>query len=88
MSEKCDRCKKSDVRFCAVCKHWKKTVFEQITASPEVLAKEFCEKMFSCFDNDFRWFSMLTGEFYNSKPEAIAATVAKLKEVCDAEKVR
>lgn len=60
----------------------KPTVFQRITASPEVLAKEFCEEMFSCFDNGFRWFSMLTGEFYNSKPEAIAATVEKLKEEC------
>lgn len=32
----------------------------------------------SCED---RYYSMLTGEFHNSYEEAIAATVARLKEV-------
>lgn len=86
MSKKCPKCgsgyfgvREDDT--CLSCGWHCVTVFDRITQSPEVLAKEFCEEMFSCFDNGFRWFSMLTGEFYNSKPEAIAATVAKLKEV-------
>lgn len=59
----------------------KQTVFQQITASPEVLAPEFIEMMYDRVAGDYRYYSMLTGEFYNSREEAIAATVAKLKEV-------
>jgi hypothetical protein len=61
------------------------TLFDRITASPEVLAEEFVEMMYDRVAGDYRYYSMLTGEFYNSREEAIAATVAKLKEVADAE---
>jgi hypothetical protein len=57
------------------------TVFETITSSPEVLAPKFvyCEKTLT--DGDI-WYSLLLGEIgYSTEPEAIAATVEKLKEV-------
>jgi hypothetical protein len=57
------------------------TIFDRITASPEVLAPEFVEMMYDRVAGDYRYYSMLTGEFYNSKEEALAATVAKLNEV-------
>lgn len=86
MSEKCPKCgseyfgvREDDT--CLSCGYQRVTIFHRITASPEVLAEEFCDTMFSCYNNAFRWYSMLTGEFYNSKAEAIAATVARLKEV-------
>lgn len=61
----------------------KPTLFDRITASPEVLAGEFVEMMYDRVAGDYRYYSMLTGEFYNSREEAISVTVAKLKEVCD-----
>lgn len=56
------------------------TIFHRITSSPEVLAPYLV--FFSARDNG--WCSMLTaGSSYDTYKEAIAATVAKLKEVCD-----
>lgn len=49
--------------------------------SNEELAEEFVDMMYDRVAGDYRYYSMLTGEFYNSRKEAIAATVAKLKEV-------
>lgn len=69
---------------CAVCR-WEDednpSLFYRITQSPEVLAPEFVEMMYDRVAGDYRYYSMLTGEFYNSKEEAEAATVEKLKEV-------
>ena len=69
---------------CEVCR-WEDndhpSLFYQITRSPEVLAEEFVEMMYDRVAGDYRYYSMLTGEFYNSREEAITATVAKLKEV-------
>jgi hypothetical protein len=62
------------------------TVFEQITDSPEVLAPIFVFLKASFVTNlnpKQQWISTLTGEVYPTRAEAIAATVAKLKEVCD-----
>jgi hypothetical protein len=60
------------------------TVFDHITASPEVLAEKFIGLIFDHrFTSKYRYYSMLTGEFYNSREEAHAATVAKLKEVTE-----
>ena len=58
-----------------------KTVFDHITESLEVLASEFVEMMYDRVEGDYRYYSMLTGEFYNSREEAVTATVEKLKEV-------
>lgn len=64
----------------------KPTLFDRITASPEVLAPYF---VFAVDDtvlhrHDERkklCYSAVTGRYYQYKENAIAATVAKLKEV-------
>lgn len=57
------------------------TLFHRITASEEVLAPYFVR---ADFDEPFLpWFSTLTNESFETHEQAIAATVAKLKEVCD-----
>ncbi|MBQ7404166.1 MAG: hypothetical protein IJW05_12105 [Lentisphaeria bacterium] len=58
------------------------TVFHQITQSPEVLAK------FLVFHNRIhkgrtKYHSAIVGGEFDSYQDAIAATVAKLKDVCD-----
>ena len=78
----CNR-KKSDIFNPKIfCGYWrsKPTVFDRIAQSPEVLAEkllyaplgEFCKLWYS---------TVLPGEHWNVKEEAIAATVKKLKEV-------
>ena len=78
------------------CKHFlerdKPTVFHRITASPEVLAEKLVYQR-NCkiiHQNDkstmeywtYSWkSSVITGQSFETKAEAIAATVAKLKEV-------
>jgi hypothetical protein len=59
----------------------KATVFHKITSSPEVLAPEFVGMMYNRVCGNYLNYSMLTGEWYATHAEAIAATVAKLKEV-------
>ena len=65
------------------------TVFDRITSSPEVLAPKFVHEATTC-DGDGHvlsgYKSTIIAGFWLVEPEAIAATVAKLKEVCDAEK--
>ena len=73
------------------------TLFDRITASPEVLAEKLVYRS-NCkmiHQNDkrtieywtFSWkSSVIKGQSFETREEAIAATVAKLKEVCDAEK--
>lgn len=56
-------------------------LFDRITASPETLAAEL---VFWGHDKDGEWYtSHLLDEDYHTEAEAIAATVAKLKEVCN-----
>ena len=61
-----------------------KTVFQTITTSPEELAEKLvylivCEK-----DTRMRgWTSNVVQSVFETKAEAIATTVEKLKEVCD-----
>ena len=59
------------------------TLFDRITQSEETLAVEFAEMMYDRVSGEYRYYSMLTAEFYSDYSEAIAATVAKLKEVCN-----
>ena len=74
------------------------TVFHQITASPEVLAEKFVYKAgqkltkkskyydgwnVSEISTQDIWKSTITHESYKTEAEAIAATLARLKEVCD-----
>lgn len=75
------------------------TVFHRITESPEVLAEKLVYKaaiktsrtMYDRYgrgvgvkyDIEEVWKSTITEDTYTGKSEAIAATVAKLKEICD-----
>lgn len=87
----CDNtlCPISDEHFAEMCGGFTqiqkppKTLFDTITSSPEVLAPNFVyyiEGKYSLFGR--RWKSTLTGDVcYVNRSSAIAATVAKLKEV-------
>ena len=55
------------------------TLFDRITASPEVLA----EKLVYYLRYGNCYASSITSDVFKSKEEAIAATVAKLKEVAE-----
>lgn len=58
------------------------TVFDRITASPEVLAAKLVWLLVQKYD--VVWCStILVDESFSTKAEAIAATVAKLKEVAE-----
>lgn len=60
------------------------TIFDQITASPEVLAEKLVYAItYGCSVGAVKhWYSTLElGTYFSKKEEAIAATVAKLKEV-------
>ena len=62
------------------------TVFDRITTSPEVLAEKLVFQFIGYDGNGLfhgYWKSTITDWDYNTKSEAIAATVAKLKEVAD-----
>ncbi len=65
----------------------KQTVFEKITSSLEVLAEEFVEPYTTWGADGYlnkMWrtnFRDLSGMLFDTREEAIAATVAKLKEV-------
>jgi hypothetical protein len=63
----------------SACEHFSKpTLFDRITQSPEVLAEK------SVYQNYIGlWCSPFIQWGKDTKAEAIAATVARLKEVCD-----
>lgn len=66
------------------------TVFDRITPSPEVLAPYFVflkALIVTNINPQQQWISTITEEVYPTKEEAIAATVKKLKEVCDGNKI-
>lgn len=83
MSEKCPKCgsgyfgvREDDT--CLSCGWHRQSLFDRITASPEVLAPRFIYFSYR------RWrSSLLPGMKFWKYPEAFAATVAQLKEVCD-----
>jgi hypothetical protein len=64
-------------------------VYAKITASPEVLAAEFVEPYTRWGEDGYLetlWrsnFRELSGMLFDTKEDAIAATVAKLKEVAE-----
>lgn len=79
---------------CLYCRHrWKigesqpkPILFDRITASPEVLAPKLVYRALCVGVNRVTyscWKSTITEESYRTKEEAHAATVEKLKEVCD-----
>ena len=87
-AKKCSNCKnyRGNIRICESCAHYDPpiTVFERITASEEVLAEKLVYWTLIEYDGKIHthWMSTITGEvIYDSEAEAIAATVAKLKEV-------
>jgi transcription initiation factor TFIIIB Brf1 subunit/transcription initiation factor TFIIB len=54
------------------------SVFDRITQSPEVLAEALV------YDIEWDWYStIICNKGFSSQREAIAATVARLKEVCN-----
>lgn len=66
----------------------KPSVFDHITASPEGLAKELVSTSYDEFKDCtvyWGWLGNGRREAYYTKAEAIAATVARLKEMCDEE---
>lgn len=71
------------------CEHFlerdKPTVFHRITASPEVLAEKLVYHVKEKADSGTYnyWRSTISCDVWLKKAEAIAATVARLKEVCD-----
>lgn len=61
----------------------KPTLFERISASPEVLAPYCISTKPSINGDTLYYYSTVTSCIYLTEPEAISATVAKLKEVCN-----
>ena len=62
------------------------TLFDRITASPEVLADKLVYQFIGYDGNGLfhgYWKSTITDDEYTTKEKAIAATVEKLKEVGD-----
>lgn len=94
----CPKCGNTDVSWirddadyahyiCLECKqefcYPPKTLFKHLMTSPEVLAPKFIYTVYTS-DGEQRWCSALleVGSWFSER-EAIAATVARLKEVCD-----
>lgn len=55
-------------------------LFDRITASLGVLAPEFVGMVYNCVCDDYQYYSMLTGDWYETYGEAVAATLARLKD--------
>lgn len=79
-------CKNPDAIACDLYRDTPPTLFHRISASPEVLAEAITYpydiRIAGGGENDWKeyWTSPLTQKYYPTKSEAIAATVAKLKE--------
>ena len=76
-------CKYPDAVACDLYRDTPPTLFDRLTASPEVLAEKFVYAVH--FGGLYFWHSTLIYPAFpfETKEKAIAATVAKLKEVCD-----
>ena len=74
----CNNCKEPGV----VAKFEDCTVFQQITQSPETLAEKLVYHGVTSWDDEF-YASTICNEIYKTRAEAIAATVAMLKEVAE-----
>ena len=85
---KCEDCEQVGMRD----KFPEMTLFDRINASPEVLAEKLvyrrnCKIIHQDDKSTMEYWtyswksSVITGQSFETKPEAIAATVAKLKEV-------
>ena len=60
----------------------KQTVFQKITQSEETLAEKLVYHGVTSWDDEF-YASTICNEIYKTRAEAIAATVAMLKEVAE-----
>ena len=59
-----------------------KTVFDRITVNEETLAEVLVYMRVVSWDDEINWYSVVLRSYcFRTKEEAIAATVAKLKEV-------
>lgn len=93
---KCPKCRSEYLgvradNYCLSCGWNNYTVFHEITASPEVLAPKFVYNRFYMeHQGDLSYWvssyfsTIIPGKSWEYEAEAIAATVAKLMEVCDA----
>ena len=73
-------------RICSSVGRGQNSLFDRITASPEVLAEKLVYRTIEIAVNRVTyscWKSTITEDAYRTEAEAIAATVAKLKEVCN-----
>lgn len=61
-----------------------KTLFQHIMQSPDVLAEMLVYKIFDYDGHEYWTSNVLTSDF-ETKPEAFTATLAKLKEVYNAD---
>lgn len=67
------------IASCELFRSSTETLFDQITESPEVLARSLCGNVrVGCFSG---YYSMLTGMYYPDMEKAYIATLEKLKEV-------
>lgn len=82
--KKCSKCKNynGNILICESCAHYKPkpTVFDHITQNMGTLAEELVDALYDRVACEYRYYSMLTAEFYDSRKEALAATVAELKK--------
>lgn len=77
---KCETCGQLGMRE----KFPEMTLFDRITASPEVLADKLTYWQYDPEQSRCGWTNnIIVGELYKNYHEAIAATVAKLKEVTE-----
>lgn len=77
----CNNCKESGVWY----NFEEPTLFDRITESPEVLAEKLVYAVSYHWEMEFRYTSNLIPghKRFNTEAEAIAATLAKLKEVAE-----
>ena len=96
MSKKCPSCGNKEIiidshkfGYCTGCELYdmvekfpEQSVFDRITQSEETLAEKLVYHGVTSWDDEF-YASTICDEIYKTKAEAIAATVAKLKEVAE-----
>lgn len=61
----------------------KPTLFDTITESPETLAEKLVFEIFCKEDPNIKGWTSAFTDVHETREEAIAATVAKLKEACN-----
>lgn len=79
----CDICKMHNAKICENCPYPRKTLYQTIIAAPEVLAEKLVYLVRDSYNGaaNYYWCSTVADGVWKTKQEAIAATVAELKEV-------